>query len=53
MGPQKVLLLKVRMDLEVIAMKLYSTFPKTQYQEPRDQMIKSHKEDTFLSGVGI
>ena len=39
MAPQQVLPLQVRVDLRVMAMKGYSTFPKAPGVEPQHQMV--------------
>ena len=38
MGPEQILSLQIKVNLGVIAMKMYSTFPKALGQELNDQM---------------
>ena len=51
MRPWLVLPLQVKVDLEVMAMKRYSTFPKALELEPYHQMVSCHTQDTQLGSV--
>ena len=52
MGPQQVLLLQIRMDLGVMAVKVYSKFPSGQELVPHDEMQLSYSEHPLLGGRG-
>ena len=46
MRPLQVLPIRNRVDMGVMAMKGYSTFPKAPGLKPRRQMLLSHTQDT-------